>query len=82
MKMGKTVTHLSLEGRLLCENPCVVCMCPVTLVRELDLKGRGDDSYSELQYHPLPYWKTGLDLERLEPEPEPEPGTSQGFSYA
>lgn len=58
-------------------------MCPVALIGELDLlsvhrKCTGAASYPKLQWHPLPWWKIGLDLEKL----EPEIGVSWGFSYA
>ena len=55
-----------------------VCLCPVTLLTELDLKWAQAASFPGVCWQLPPWWEVGLESKGL----EPKPGASQDFSCA
>ena len=76
LTLGKAITYSSpWKWFLVWECPYEVCVCPMALVGELDLKWAWTVSSPGVWWQPLHWWDVGLELVG----PEPEPGVSKGF---
>ena len=62
----------------MCEHPCTACVCPVALVRELNLMWTQVMSFLMMRCQLSPWWGMELELER----PESETSVSQGLPSA